>query len=623
MVTRNLVFVQNAMQELAGDDVALSPTLYDVFANILAGRLPVTDVDIQIDSSFSVLLRIFTYIATPAGSDSARPAGPLSYSQARLDAALASAQQAVDAFDNPQPGYSLSAAASVDEGSGLTVTLNTANLPADTTEVAYQITGISADDTSAALTGVFQLDGAGQATLTVPLLADALTEGTESLTLTLLNVTPAASVTVAVQDTSLTPAVITPAPTGDGNSISADYLPSTNYQYSNVTTTDALLAGSMWGNGVGEGVVLTYSFPTTGASWDASYGQFNEPANGFQALNATHQQGVRDALSLWAAVANITFIEVAESDSQAGDLRFAFSAEVSGETAAWAYLPYGSASDNPANPAGDVWFNPADYNDTDWQKGSDNFFTIVHEVGHGLGLKHSFDTDGNGTVLNGDQESRKYTAMSYSGHPDMGNTYTDLGNGSYSVAAVAPASPLLYDIQAIQYLYGANYNTRTGNDTYSYSESTPFIEAIWDGGGMDTIDASNQTHGVTIKLTAGEFSSIGTRYLDLNVPSAAQDNLAIAFGVEIENAIGSDSGDTLIGNALDNDLTGGDGNDLLYGGDGIDTAIFNGNRDEYLIFTDTGSGLGTEVIGADGADQLAEIEFVQFNDQTVELALLT
>ncbi|MCV6588630.1 MAG: M10 family metallopeptidase C-terminal domain-containing protein [Marinobacterium sp.] len=423
-----------------------------------------------------------------------------------------------------------------------------------------------------------------------------------------------------------TPIQSTPAVTSDGGNISSENLTSTGYQYANETITDSLLGGSMWGKGVGQGVALTYSFPAAGATWEADYSQENEFGNGFQALNATHQQGVRDALSSWAEVANITFTEVSESASQVGDLRFGFSADVTGQTAAWAYAPHGFAS-NPAGASADVWINPQSYSDTGWNKGTDNYHTLIHEVGHGLGLKHSFwdagGDNGNGTVLTGDQESMKYTIMSYSGHADMGNVYTDNGDGTYNYKPVSPATPLLYDIKAMQYMYGANYATRTGDDTYSYSASNPFIEAIWDAGGNDTIDASNQTYGVTIKLTAGELSSVGTRYQDFQVPSAAQENLAIAYGVEIENAIGSANGDTLIGNALNNHLTGGKGNDMLHGGAGIDTAIFSGNRADYQILTDTGSGLGTEVIGADGADQLADIEFVQFSDQTVELALLS
>ena len=74
------------------------------------------------------------------------------------------------------------------------------------------------------------------------------------------------------------------------------------------------------------------------------------------------------------------------------------------------------------------------------------------------------------------------------------------------------STPMLYDIAAIQYLYGANTNTRSGNDTYTFDADKPFIKTIWDGGGTDTIDASNQQYQAIIDLREGHFSSIGLRY---------------------------------------------------------------------------------------------------------------
>ena len=64
---------------------------------------------------------------------------------------------------------------------------------------------------------------------------------------------------------------------------------------------------------------------------------------------------------------------------------------------------------------------------------------------------------------------------------------------------IEPITPQLYDIATIQYLYGANTSTRSGNDTYTFSTSLQ-VKTIWDGGGNDTFDASNQPGAVTINL---------------------------------------------------------------------------------------------------------------------------
>ncbi len=51
------------------------------------------------------------------------------------------------------------------------------------------------------------------------------------------------------------------------------------------------------------------------------------------------------------------------------------------------------------------------------------------------------------------------------------------------------------------------------------------------------------------------------------------DNIAIAYGAKIENAIGGSGDDVMIGNALDNVLKGGDGLDVIRLGGGDDTFV--------------------------------------------------
>lgn len=98
------------------------------------------------------------------------------------------------------------AATSVNEGSNAVFTVNTQNVP-NGTVYTYQITGVSPSDVVGGnLSGTVTINN-GVGTISVPLAADNLTEGTESLTLTLIGtgqaIAPAATVTV--NDTSLTP----------------------------------------------------------------------------------------------------------------------------------------------------------------------------------------------------------------------------------------------------------------------------------------------------------------------------------------------------------------------------------------------------------------------------------
>ena len=103
--------------------------------------------------------------------------------------------------DANTPTYTLSSdKTTVDEGTTVTLSLNTSNVP-NGTAVPYTITGIIASDISnSPLTGNFIINANGQASLTLTVAGDLTTEGAEALTLALNN--GLASVAVTINDTS-------------------------------------------------------------------------------------------------------------------------------------------------------------------------------------------------------------------------------------------------------------------------------------------------------------------------------------------------------------------------------------------------------------------------------------
>ncbi|WP_319799189.1 beta strand repeat-containing protein, partial [Nitrobacter sp.] len=122
-----------------------------------------------------------------------------------------------------------------------------------------------------------------------------------------------------------------------------------------------------------------------------------------------------------------------------------------------------------------------------------------------------------------------------------------------------------------------------------------------DGGdGSDWADYLNAAGGLTVSLANPS----------INTGEAAGDTYT-----SIENIQGSAFDDTLIGDNNNNMFRGGGGNDTINGGDGIDTAVFSGNRASYTL-TDLGGG-SVRVVGADGTDTLDSIEKLQFADQTI------
>jgi len=106
----------------------------------------------------------------------------------------------------PQPNYVLSAnVAAQDEGASITYVLTTTNVPAGTL-VNYTLSGTgitAADIAGGTLSGTFITNAQGVATVNVALVADALTEGAETLRLQLAS--GLGQLDVTIKDTSLTP----------------------------------------------------------------------------------------------------------------------------------------------------------------------------------------------------------------------------------------------------------------------------------------------------------------------------------------------------------------------------------------------------------------------------------
>ncbi len=378
---------------------------------------------------------------------------------------------------------------------------------------------------------------------------------------------------------------------------------------------DGLLSGVKWGEGeAGSATEISYSFPAGTAYW----GYSKESDAGWYGLSSTQRLSFEAALQGWADVSGITFTRI-EDGVTYGDIRIAYSYAVPDDNSGYAYLPGSGLIDDagmvtPDDEAGDIWLHSSV---ADLAVGGYGFHTLSHEIGHALGLKHSFEVEGAFPALPGAEDNWGYTVMSYTDSTAAGYTYKILDDGHYTANVVIPVTPMLYDIQAIQHLYGANSETRADDTTYTPGSRAELM-TIWDSGGNDTIDLSAQLIGARLDMNAGTFSDIGQRQMVFEAPLvAAVNNIAIAFEVEIENAVGSQFDDNLLGNALANTLTGGLGNDQLDGGAGEDTAVFTGNSTDYTFRQD---GASLIAMGGDGVDTLLNIEQFSFDDMTIPLA---
>lgn len=326
---------------------------------------------------------------------------------------------------------------------------------------------------------------------------------------------------------------------------------------------------SSWSATAGTGVNVTWSV----SSSDSAQTDASNVSTAFIAPSAAQISVVSACLAQFAAVCNVSFTRVnpGGTSNQATIRVNAYDSTTDG-SGAYAYFPGSTAG---SSAAGDINLNNDSISRTSIPQGSYSYFAILHEIGHAMGLAHPGDYNAAaGVDITYDnsaqykQDSHQYTVMSYFDESETHANYKSYPDGL-----------LLHDIYALQQLYGADMTTRKGNSVYGFHSNTGGIYdfshnvdpvfSIWDAGGTDTIDASGFSQVQRISLVEGTFSSIG----------GLTNNISIAFGAVVENAVGGSGNDTITGNDRNNVLDGGAGKDKLIGGAGNDTYVLGSSTD--------------------------------------------
>ncbi len=264
--------------------------------------------------------------------------------------------------------------------------------------------------------------------------------------------------------------------------------------------------------------------------------------------------------------------------------------------------------------------------------GSHGFMSLLHEILHTLGLKHpgnySAADSGSGPFLDYEADNTTNSVM------------------SYNFSGQGAITPMPYDIDALQALYGAR-KINQGETTYQFSSVYSFTDGTrsWgdaaaaskltlaDSGGFDRLNFSAlapSAAGYILDARADGIFTTSEAYngfsytpkdnrVEGEIPVQKTSSLGtrLSFGTLIESVFGSQSNDTIFAGEKTEEIAAQGGDDIVYGrelqnniwgGVGSDQ-IWGGSANDLLIGDDGGEAEseldGKDILyGGDGQDSL-------------------
>ena len=335
-----------------------------------------------------------------------------------------------------------------------------------------------------------------------------------------------------------------------------------------VSDYTAVLSGHSLHGSSGKSVFFTYSFPV--AVPEYYYSAYSAEALAtFRPYTESEKNAARQALWAFQSISGIAFFEVAPDE---GDIRFsAYEFDIlMPEFAGFAYYPSGIYDDQLSS---DIFM---DYSY------AAHTHTLLHEIGHALGLKHTFE-----------------------GHVTLSEHLDHYGSSVMSYTSGGRPGDVLgpLDVQAIQYLYAGSGGDGTHVSSWSWNAASRTLTQSGFGTADELLGVGSAD---VIFGYAGDDYLLGREGNDRLDGGDGADQLY--GGVGADTLLGGLGVDYLQAGDGDDRLEGGDGADQLIGGDGADTLLGDLGADNlYAGYGDDrleGGGDGDFLYGDDGNDRL-------------------